>query len=205
MTLVLADGSIVKTRHRQRKSVAGYDLTSLIICSEGTLALVTEAVLKLTSTPRNLHVAVATFFNTAATVKTAVVLIGSGLPIDAIELIDEPSMGAINQSGLSSKHWKEVPTLFLKFSGSAQIVESQLKITRGAAGQNQCESFEASSELDNIRVLWGARKVVGRSLNALKKDPTDLFLHADVAVPISSLAGMIEEACKVITDAGLLL
>lgn len=203
VTLVLADGSIIKTRHRPRKSAAGYDLTSLIVGSEGTLALVTEAVLRVTSAPENLHVAVATFPSTAAAVKTAVILIGSGLPIDAIELIDEPSMGAINQSGLSSKHWKEVPTLFLKFSGSAQTVESQLVITRGAAGKNQCESFDVSSETDDIEVLWGARKVVGRSLNALKKDPSDLFLHADAAVPISSLAGMIEEAYKVITDAGL--
>lgn len=154
VTLVLAECSIVKTRHRPRKSAAGYDLTSLIVGSEGTLALVTEAVLKLTSAPRNLHVAVATFSHTAAAVKTAVALINSGLSIDAIELIDKPSMGAINQSGLTSKQWKEVPTLFLKFSGSAQNVESQLEITRRAAGQNQCESFEVSSEPDSIEVLW---------------------------------------------------
>jgi len=203
VTLVLADGSIIKTRHRPRKSAAGYDLTSLIVGSEGTLGLVTEAVLKVTSAPDNLHIAVARFPTTDAAVKTAVFLIGSGLPIDAIELVDKPSMGAINKSGLSSRQWKESPTLFLKFSGSEQTVQSQMEITRGAARRNECESFETSSEKDDIAILWGARKVVGRSLNALKKDPTDLFLHADAAVPISRLASMIEEAYKAITDAGL--
>ena len=203
MTLVLSDGAIIKTRHRPRKSAAGYDLTSLIVGSEGTLGLVTEAVLKVTSVPNNLHVAVATFPSTSAAVKTAVFLIGSGLPIDAIELIDEPSMGAINESGLSSRKWKESPTLFLKFSGSEQTVQSQIETTKGAAVRNQCDSFEVSSEKGDIGILWGARKAVGRSLNALKKDPTDLFLHADAAMPISCLASMIEEAYKVITDAGL--
>lgn len=203
VTLVLADGSIVKTRHRPRKSAAGYDLTGLIVGSEGTLGLVTEAVLKLTSAPENLQVAVATFPSTDAAVKTAVFLIGSGLPIDAIELVDEPSMGAINQSLLSSKQWKESPTLFLKFSGSEQTVRSQVEITKAAARQNQCDSFEVSADHTDIEVLWGARKVVGRSLNALKKHPTDLFLHADAAVPISRLAEMIRETYRTITDAGL--
>ena len=117
MTVVLADGTVVKTRRRPRKSSAGYDLTRLIVGSEGTLGLVTEAVLKVTSVPENLHVVVATFPDTHFAVKTAVALIGSGVPIDAIELLDKHSMWAINQSHLSTKQWRESPTLFLKLSG----------------------------------------------------------------------------------------
>lgn len=202
MTVVLADGTIVKTRHRPCKSSAGYDLTQLMIGSEGTLGLVTEAVLKVTSTPRNLHVAVATFPSTHAAVGTAVSLIGSGLPIDALELIDKYSMGAINLSGLSSKRWKESPTLFLKFSGSPSAVEDQIKITKEAATKNKCESFELSAEKDEIEVAWSARKAVGPSVMAMKKDPTDLFLTADAAVPVSRLGDIIEEAHQAIMNAG---
>ena len=89
MTVVLADGTIVKTRRRPWKSSAGYDLTKLIVGSEGTIGLVTEAVLKVTSTPQNLHVVIAAFPNTHLAVKTAMALIGSGLPIDALELLDK--------------------------------------------------------------------------------------------------------------------
>lgn len=203
MTIVLADGTIVKTRRRPRKSSAGYDLTNLIVGSEGTIGLVTEAVLKVTSTPKNLHVVIAAFPNTHLAVKTGLTLIGSGLPIDALELLDKHSMWAINQSGLSIKHWRESPTLFLKISGLQLAVQGQLELTREAAEKNQCEDFEVSANKDEIDISWGARKKVGPSLMAMKKHPTDLFLNADAAVPISSLADMIEETHQVISDAGL--
>ncbi|KAA6407590.1 MAG: D-lactate dehydrogenase [Lasallia pustulata] len=202
VTVVLADGTVVKTRHRPRKSSAGYDLTQLMVGSEGTLGLVTEAVLKVTSAPQNLHVAVATFPSTHAAVRTAVSLIGSGLPIDALELVDKHSMGAINLSGLSSKRWKESPTLFLKFSGSRYAMEDQIKMAQKAARENDCESFELSAEEDEIEVSWGARKTVGKSLLAMKKDPSDLFLTADAAVPISRLGDIIEETHQAISNAG---
>lgn len=203
MTVVLADGTIVRTRRRPRKSSAGYDLTKLIVGSEGTLGLVTEAVLKVTSAPENLHVVVATFPNTHSAVKTAVALIGSGLPIDALELLDKHSMWAINQSGLSTRQWRERPTLFLKFSGLQLAVQAQLEIARQAAETNQCEEFEVSAKQDEIDVTWGARKNVGKSLIAMKTQPTDLFLTADAAVPISRLANMMEETHEAIANAGL--
>ena len=203
MTVVLADGTIVKTRRRPRKSPAGYDLTSLIVGSEGTLGLITEAVLKVTSLPDNLHVVVAAFPSTHLAVKSAVALIRSGLPIDALELLDKHSMWAINQSGLSSRQWKESPTLFLKISGLHLAVQGQLQIIREAAKENQCEDFEVSANKDEIEITWGTRKKVRQSLIAMKKDPTDIFLNADAAVPISSLAEIIEETHQVISDAGL--
>ncbi|KAL2047242.1 hypothetical protein N7G274_001261 [Stereocaulon virgatum] len=115
--VVLANGTIVKTRCRPRKSSAGYDLTNLMVGSEGTLGLVTEAVLKVNSTPRNRYVIVAAFPDTQLAVKTAVTPIGSGLPIDALELLDKHSMWALNQFSLSLKQWRESPTLFSKISG----------------------------------------------------------------------------------------
>ena len=203
MTVVLADGTIVKTRRRPRKSSAGYDLTRLIVGSEGTLGLVTEAVLEVTSAPANPHVVVATFPDTHFAVKTAVTLIGSGVPIDAIELLDKHSMWAINQSRLSTKQWRENPTLFLKLSGLQLAVQAHLEITKQAAEKNHCQDFEVSGNQHEIDISWGARKAVGKSLMAMKKDHSDLFLNADAAVPISSLADMIEETHQKIIDAGL--
>ncbi|KAL9603721.1 MAG: hypothetical protein Q9219_001040 [cf. Caloplaca sp. 3 TL-2023] len=204
MTVVLADGSIVKTRNRPRKSSAGYNLTSLLVGSEGTLGLVTEAVLKVTSVPENQHVGLAAFPTTHAAVDTAVALITNGLPIDALELLDAFSLQAINRSALSSRHWKEMPTLFLRFSGSKQAVQDQISIAKQAAITNGCETFSTSGERSEIETIWGARKDVARCLAAMKEKPTDLFLSADAAVPISNLADMIDWSLKTIRDAGFI-
>ena len=203
MTVVLADGTVARTRRRPRKSSAGYDLSNLIVGSEGTLGLVTEAVLRVTSIPKNLHVVIASFPTTHAATNAATELIYSGLPVDAIELLDKQSMWAINQSGLSSRRWKERPTVFFKFSGLDLAVQGQLEKCKEAAEKNECEDFEVSARREDIDVSWGARKAVGPSLMAMKKHQTDLFLNADAAVPISSLADMIDETHRVITDAGL--
>ncbi|KAL8718884.1 MAG: hypothetical protein Q9225_004029 [Loekoesia sp. 1 TL-2023] len=199
---VLADGTIVKTRNRPRKSSAGYDLTSLLVGSEGTLGLVTEAVLKITSVPENKHVGLATFPTTHAAIDTAITLITDGLPIDALELLDSYSLGAINHSGLSERHWKEKPTLFLRFSGSRPAVQDQISRAQQAAVANGCETFETSGEKGKIQAIWGARKDAARGLAAMKKAPSDLFLSADAAVPISCLADMIDWSLQVIQEAG---
>ncbi|KAL8833062.1 MAG: hypothetical protein Q9170_004524 [Blastenia crenularia] len=202
MTAVLADGTIVKTRHRPRKSSAGYDLTSLLVGSEGTLGLVTEAVLKITSVPENQNVGLAAFSTTHAAVDTAVALITSGLPIDALELLDSYALVAINQSGLSERRWREKPTLFLRFSGSRQAVQDQISMAQQAARTNSCESFETTGEKSEMQIIWSGRKDVARCLAAMKANPSDLFLSADAAVPISCLAEMIDWSLKIIQDAG---
>ena len=202
MTVVLADGTVAVTRRRPRKSSAGYDLTNLMVGSEGTLGLVTEAVLKVTSLPKNLHVAVASFSTTHKAADAATALIRSGLPIEALELLDKHSMWAINTSGLSSRRWNESPTLFLKFAGLKTVVEAQLKIFRQAADNHHCEDLTISAQKGDIDISWGARKAVGPSLMAMKSHPSDLFLNADAAVPISMLADMMDETQRVMTDAG---
>ncbi|KAI4246065.1 MAG: hypothetical protein LQ352_006458, partial [Teloschistes flavicans] len=204
MTAVLADGTIVKTRNRPRKSSAGYDLTSLLVGSEGTLGLVTEAVLKVTTVPKNQHVGVAAFPTTRDAVQTAVSLITSGLLIDALELLDPYSLTAINQSGLSARAWDEQPTLFLRFSGSKQAVHDQIHLAQQAAKANGCSVFESSDEVADIETIWGARKAVAPSLIAMKKDTSDVFLSADAAVPIGSLSDMIDWTHEIIHEAGFL-
>lgn len=203
VTVVLADGTVVKTRQRPRKSSAGYDLTSLLVDSEGTLGLITEAVLKVTSLPENQHVVVTAFPSTHVAVEAAIALITQGVPVDALELLDQYSISAINKSGLSSRLWKEKPSLFLKFGGSARTVQEQLAIAEKGARESDCKSFETFSEQHDMNVAWDARKQVGPSLMAMKQDPSDLFLNTDTAVPMSSLAEVLDWTNKIIVEAGL--
>ncbi|KAL9611909.1 MAG: hypothetical protein Q9167_003462 [Letrouitia subvulpina] len=203
MTVVLANGTVIKTRQRPRKSSAGYDLTNLMVGSEGTLGLVTEAVLKVTPIPQNLHVAIASFPTEHAATSAAMTLIRSGLSIDAVELLDKHGMWAINQSGLSSRKWIESPTLFLKVSGLPSVIQTLSETIREAAERNQCESFDISAREKDIDIWWGARKQVLPSLLAMKKHDTDLHLGEDTAVPISRLADIMKETHEAIESAGL--
>ena len=204
VTLVLADGTVVKTRGRPRKSSAGYDLTSLIIGAEGTLGIVTEAVVKVTSAPKNLHVAIATFPSTHAAVRTAITMLSAGLLVDALELLDKPSMWAINKAGTSPKRWAEQATLFLKFSGNQETVESQMRQAREAAETHACDSFEVSSNKEETDVLWRARKEAAHSVTALMEKDRDTWLTADVAVPISKLSEIMDETLEWIEEKGFL-
>ena len=203
-TVVLADGTIVKTRNRPRKSTAGYDLTRLIVGSAGTLGLVTEAVLKVTSKPENEQVAVIAFPSSAKAVSTVIDIVQKGLLLAAVELLDENTMRAVNQSGYSDKEWKETPTLFVKFSGTKGAVQEQVDVLRTLAQKHGRESFESSDDPNQIAALWAARKTALWSLIAQKRDPDDKFLGADVAVPISRLAEIIDETNSKIKAAGLL-
>ena len=204
MTVVLADGTIVKTRRRPRKSSAGYDLASLLIGAEGTLGVVTEAVVKITAAPKNLHVAISTFPNTHAAVKTAIAMMAAGLPVDALELLDKPSMWAINKAGTSPKKWAEQATLFLKFSGTRETVDGQIRQAREAAEANSCESFELSSNKEETDILWRARKEAAHSVSSLMVKDVDTWLTADVAVPTSKLAQIMDETLEWIEGAGFL-
>lgn len=203
-TVVLADGTIVKTRNRPRKSTAGYDLTRLIVGSSGTLGLVTEAVLKVTSKPENEQVAVIAFPSSAKAVSTVIDVVQQGIQLAAVELLDHNTMRAVNQSGYSDKEWKETPTLFVKFSGTKSAVQEQVDILKALAERHGRESFESSSDPEQIAALWAARKTALWSLIAQKRDPDDKFLGSDVAVPISRLAEIIDESDSKIKAAGLL-
>lgn len=203
-TIVLADGTIVKTRNRPRKSTAGYDLTRLMVGSSGTLGLVTEAVLKVTAKPQNEQVAVLAFPSSYKAVSTVIEIVRRGLPVAAVELLDSTTMRAVNESGYTDKNWRETPTLFMKFSGTKEAVNEQISVVNALAHENGMESFESSSDPEKISALWSARKTALWSLIAQKRHPDDKFLSCDVAVPISRLADIVEETKERIESAGLL-
>lgn len=204
LTVVLADGTIIKTRHRPRKSSSGYNLTSLFIGSEGTLGWVTEASLKLTRKQENVQVAVAGFPSTHRAVEAAIKVVQSGLPVAAVELLDDTTMYAVNQGGYVSKQYPEVATLFFKFSGSRVSVQEQIAATARLAKEESCTGFEFSRSDDEAAGLWAARKTALWSLLAIKVDSSDGFLSADAAVPISRLADIIEKTKEMLRQSGLI-
>ena len=115
LTVVLADGSVIKTRNRPRKTSAGYNLNSLFTGSEGTLGIVTEATLKLAIIPDHFGVATATFSTLTEAASAASQMIRRGVPLAALELMDDVQMSVVNKSGgAGGRLWEERPTLFLK-------------------------------------------------------------------------------------------
>ena len=206
LTVVMADGSIVKTRQRPRKSSAGYDLTRLFVGSEGTLGIVTEATLKLTAAPKNQRVAVATFASVKDAAECVSRTVREGIPIAAVELLDDEQMKAVNLSGSTSKQWKEAPTLFFKFSGPSQGgVKDSISSVQKQAKAIGSKSFEFARDEQEASELWSARKEALWSCMAMTPYPQEdtHVWTTDVAVPISRLPDIVEETKKDMKDNSL--
>ena len=203
LTVVLADGTVVKTRQRPRKSSAGYDLTRLLIGSEGTLGLVTEATLKLAVRPTETSVAVAAFPDLRAAAACAARVVGEGVPVAAMEVLDDAQMACINAAGATSRRWAEAPTLLFKFAGSsARAVREQVDAVQAAARAAKAVSFDFARSPEEQAELWSARKEALWSAIATKQ-PGERVWTGDVAVPISRLPEAIEEAQADLRKAGL--
>lgn len=205
LTVVLADGTIIHTRQRPRKSSAGYDLTRTFIGSEGTLGLVTEACLKVTAKPLHPRVAVAAFPTVRAAADCAMSAVRAGVPIAAVELLDDVQMRCINESGSTSpKKWPEHPMLFFKFSGASPgAVSESASAVRKSAKAAGCLSFDFARDEEEASTLWSARKEALWSVMAKKQRDTDRVWTTDVAVPLSHLPLIIEATKSDISASGL--
>ncbi len=203
LTVVLADGTIIKTRQRPRKSSAGYDLTRTFVGSEGTLGLVTEAVLKVTTKPAETSVAVATFPTVRDAATCVFEVVGAGVPIAAVEVLDDVQMRCINDAGATEREWREAPTLFFKFAGTPTAIKEHVGIVRGLARRTGCDSFEFAKSKDEADDLWSARKEALWSVLAKKRNDGDHVWTTDVAVPISRLPTIIDETKADIAKSGL--
>ncbi|KAI9047436.1 hypothetical protein LZ554_008155 [Drepanopeziza brunnea f. sp. 'monogermtubi'] len=203
LTVVLADGTIIKTRQRPRKSSAGYDLTKMFIGSEGTLGLVTEAVLKVTTKPNTTSVAVCSFGSVRQAADCVAKVVSEGVPIAAIEILDDVQMKCVNASKMTDRTWTEAPTLFFKFAGTPTAVKEQIGIVQRLAKGTGSKTFEFAKTASEQTDLWGARKAALWSVMAMREKATDRVWTGDVAVPISRLPDIIEETKADITKSGL--
>jgi D-lactate dehydrogenase (cytochrome) len=203
LTVVLADGTVIKTRHRPRKSSAGYNLTQLMVGSEGTLGFVTEASLRMTRKPENIKVALATFPTMHTAVDTVLKVLQSDMTLEAIELMDDVTVRGVNQSGYCDREYAQLPTLFIKFSGEETSVRKQIARVKEFARGASYTSFEVA-EAEESEQLWAARKAVLWALLALKEKPEDGFLSGDICVPVSRMADIIEDTHRRLAQSGML-
>ncbi|KAK9453817.1 FAD-binding domain-containing protein [Dipodascopsis uninucleata] len=188
--VVLADGTIITTRRRPRKSSAGYNLTNLFIGSEGTLGLVTEATLKLAVLPENTSVAVATFPTVSDATDAVQEIVRKGVNVAAVELLDKEMMKCINEMGETTRDWPEEHTLFFKFSGSKNSVKEQIANAKYITRSHKSGFFVFAKNEDECDELWEARKVALWS--SLAKAGSDYTCWTtDVAVPVSSLSEIV--------------
>ena len=190
LTVVLADGRVIRTARRARKSAAGYDLTRLFVGSEGTLGVITEVTVRLYGIPEAISAAVCAFPTIAAAVDTVIETIQSGVPVARIELLDEAQIDAINK--YSKLDHKVAPTLFFEFHGT--------QCRRCRAGRDRSRrsrpSMAATISAGRRRPeerskLWQARHDAYYAALALR--PGSKGWPTDVCVPISRLAECIAE------------
>ena len=188
-TTVLADGRILKTGGRARKSSAGYDLTRLLVGSEGTLGIMTELTVKLYPIPEAISAAVCTFPSIEAAVQTVIQAIQLGVPVARIELLDALSLKAINL--FSKTTLAEAPTLFFEFHGSPAGVEEQAQTVQTIAGDLGGTHFAWATRPEDRSRLWQARHDAYFACLQLK--PGSRCFPTDICVPISRLAECIAE------------
>ena len=181
---VLADGRLMKTGGRARKSSAGYDLTRLLVGSEGTLGIMTELTVKLYPIPEAISAAVCTFPSIDAAVQTVIQTIQLGVPVARIELLDALSLAAINK--FSKTSLAEAPTLFFEFHGSPSAVAEQAETVQAIADDLGGANFEWATRPEDRSRLWQARHDAYFACLQLK--PGCRCFPTDVCVPISRLA-----------------
>jgi D-lactate dehydrogenase (cytochrome) len=200
LTVVLADGRIVRTGGRARKSAAGYDLTRLFVGSEGTLGVITEITLRVYGIPEAVSAAVASFPTIEDAVQTVILTIQTGIPVARIELLDDVQMEAVNRySGLD---YPVQPTLFFEFHGTERGVVEQAEMVAAIARDFGAADFRWATKAEERNRLWQARHDAYYAALALR--PGAKGWATDVCVPISRLAECISETKRDIRESGLL-
>jgi D-lactate dehydrogenase (cytochrome) len=200
LTVVLADGRIIKTGGRVRKSSTGYDLTRLFVGSEGTLGVITEIQLRLHPIAEAVSAAVCQFPTLADAVEAVIAIMQAAIPVARIELLDDVQMGAcIAYSKLEG--FSAAPTLFFEFHGTPAGVTEQAAAAEAIARDSHASGFQWATDPDTRAKLWRARHDAYWAALALK--PGHQGLATDAIVPISRLAEAILGAQQDIAASGL--
>jgi len=185
LTVVLADGRVMKTGTRARKSSAGYDLTRLFVGSEGTLGVITDITVRLHPIPEAVAAAVCAFDTIKGAVDTVIATIQLGVPVARIELLDDVQVDAVNRHSKTS--YAVADTLLFEFHGDTERdVSEQAKIVEALAAERGGRGFQWATRLEDRERLWHARHNVHFAALALR--PGCRSMATDVCVPISQLA-----------------
>jgi D-lactate dehydrogenase (cytochrome) len=200
LTVVTADGSIVRTARRARKSSAGYDLTRLFVGSEGTLGVITEVTLRLAGIPEAISAGICPFTSVKAACDAVIVTIQSGLPVARIELLDEMQVKAVNLH--SRLALPETPMLLLEFHGTEASVKEQAERFAEIAADYGGGPFEWATRAEERNRLWQARHDAYWAARMLRPGATPIA--TDVCVPISRLAECVDATKRDIAALGLI-
>ena len=200
LTVVMADGRVVQTGGRVRKSSNGYDLTRLFIGSEGTLGVITEIQLRLHGIPEAQSAAICQFTSLAGALETVMTVLAMSIPVARMELLDEVQMAACiefsKMDGLQA-----VPTLFFEFDGTTAGVVEQAEMVQEIANENGASGFRWATDAEQRRKLWQARHDAYWA--ALASRPGWKGIATDAIVPVSRLADLILGVKEDIEASGL--
>ncbi|HLS54481.1 MAG TPA: FAD-linked oxidase C-terminal domain-containing protein [Zeimonas sp.] len=197
LTVVTAEGKVVRTATRAKKSSAGYDLTRLYVGSEGTLGVITEVTVRLYPVPEAMSAAVVSFPSLAQAIDAVIQIIQLGVPVARCEYVCEHSIRAIN--AYSHTTLREAPTLFFEFHGSESSVREQAEIAQQITREHGGQDFDWATHPEDRTRLWTARH--NAYFACLQVRPGSRAISTDTCVPISRLSDSITGARRILDTA----
>lgn len=199
LEVVTASGEVIRTGTRAKKSSAGYDLTRLMVGSEGTLGVMTEITLRLYPLPEAISAAVCSFPSIEAAVRTTIQIIQMGIPIARVELIDINTVRMVN--AYSKLGLEEAPMLLMEFHGSPAGVKEQAELVQEIASEHGGTSFDWATTPEARTKLWTARH--NAYFAAIQSKPGCRAISTDTCVPISKLADCLLESVAEVDASGI--
>ena len=199
LEVVTASGDVIRTGTRARKSSAGYDLTRLMVGSEGTLGVITEVTVKLYPLPEAISAAICSFPSIEAAVRTTIQIIQLGVPIARVELIDVNTVRMVNAH--SKLTLREEPMLLMEFHGSPTGVREQAELVQEIASEHGGKAFEFATTPEERTRLWAARH--NAYFAAIQSRPGCRAISTDTCVPISRLADCLLDSIKEADASGI--
>jgi D-lactate dehydrogenase (cytochrome) len=199
LEVVTANGDIIRCGTRAKKSSAGYDLTRLMVGSEGTLGVITEVTVRLYPLPEAISAAICSFPSIEAAVRTTIQIIQLGVPIARVELIDHNTVRMVNAH--SKLSLREEPLLLMEFHGSPSGVKEQAELVQEIATDHGGNAFEWATTPEERTRLWAARH--NAYFAAIQSRPGCRAISTDTCVPISRLADCLLDSVKEADESGL--
>ena len=198
LEVVLADGRVIHTGSRAKKSSSGYHLTGIFTGSEGTLCLITEITLKLHGIPEHVIAARCTFPTVEECAEAAYTILASDVPVMRMELVDASSIAVINDYGDYS--FPVAHSLFFEFAGAKSSVEAQVELTEELMRDLGCDHWEIAEDSLKRNEIWKARHEMAY---AFRHQKGKKFFSTDICVPISRLPEMVHFARNLLEGKGL--